>query len=111
MDYELANELKMAGLSQKWREGMSFFNKSRQLIEPVRKKNSVVWDAIEGAKVPTLEELVEACGDSFGGLVRRTNWIAMNKDGVIYRGGGTPIEAAARLWLALQKVNTPRGSD
>lgn len=60
---------------------------------------------------PTLSELVEACGEGFGLLLRTTkeNWCAGNscdQHGEIRvpRGfGSTPEEAVAKLWLELNK--------
>jgi hypothetical protein len=54
--------------------------------------------------VPTLEELIEACGSGFelerlDLQTKPTAWMAKTSFG---RGeGSTPLEAVARLWLAL----------
>ena len=64
----------------------------------------------EKYKVPTLSELIEACGDKFYGLhkVVGGQWLAFIYDMddcsqqlEVY--AGTPEEAVARLWLALNK--------
>lgn len=61
---------------------------------------------------PTLEELIEACGEKFQVLaLDGKEWSAgeMNWDGAVvytkqhgvYARGKTPIEAVANLWLSL----------
>jgi hypothetical protein len=84
MDYELARELKQAGYPIK-----------KQLITRYNRDIAV----------PTLEELIEACGDRFGALVHHGGWEARSdwseQDRGIAATGSTPIEAVARLWLAL----------
>ena len=64
MDYSLANELKNAGFPQGGR--------GRWIVDP----NRIVVRFEDRAYVPTLEELIEACGDDFGGIRRcdRGTW-------------------------------------
>ncbi|MBR1146651.1 hypothetical protein [Bradyrhizobium sp. AUGA SZCCT0431] len=97
MDYALAKELKDAGFP---------------LTEvPIQQMGGPFHD-IDGTLYfnPTLEELIEACGERFGLLKVAHNmqptpkWIAMSVDGVTYRGGASPTEAVARLWFALNTV-------
>jgi hypothetical protein len=77
MDYELAKELKEAGYPIK-----------KQLITRYNRDIAV----------PTLEELIEACGPKFMTLrLRHDSQWEVNGE-IICR---TPIEAVARLWLAL----------
>lgn len=64
---------------------------------------------------PTLEELIEACGESFVYLMRYDgeqgdgiHWRAAGKDesyedNYIHTYGSTPTETVALLWLALNK--------
>lgn len=58
--------------------------------------------------IPTLEELVEACGPELIRIERcdspgiGTWWIVNDKKGVSYTGG-TPDVAVARLWLSLRE--------
>ena len=59
---------------------------------------------------PTLEELIEACGEGFWTLVNSkmlegTVWLASQYivGGEIKEKGSTPTEAVARLWLKLHK--------
>jgi hypothetical protein len=96
MTYELAKELKEAGFPQ------TDFN------QPIcRTKEAgpfgVHRPILDGeVKLPTLSELIEACGQNFAHLEQgnhpdqwRCNW-----DADFY---STPEEAVARLWLALNK--------
>jgi hypothetical protein len=84
ISYELAQELKAAGYPIK-----------KQLITRYQRDIAV----------PTLEELIEACGDRFGALIRHGRWEARSdwseQDRGISAAGSTAIEAVARLWLAL----------
>ena len=87
MDYELAKELKDAGFPQHPHCGtcpnMEFC-------------------------IPTLSELIAACGDEFYSLVKAETgeWFAYSStdelNTVAKRGGKTPEEAVSRLWLALR---------
>ena len=77
MDYELAQELKEAGFPTK-----------KQLITRYNRDIAV----------PTLEELIEACGMKFMTLRLRhdAQW-EVNGEFI----SRTPVEGVARLWLAL----------
>jgi hypothetical protein len=82
MDYELAVQLKEAGFPIK-----------KHLI--TRYKRDVA--------VPTLEELIDACGEDLSALnqISKQEWFVSSisqGNGVVF---STPIEAVARLWLAL----------
>jgi hypothetical protein len=96
MDYELAKELKDAGFPQEKCSSLIYQGKS------------------EAIGCPTLEELIEKCGDGFAQLHRR--WV----NGTYHAFGGeylvgpskwqfelmdypTADEAVARLWLTLNK--------
>ena len=103
MTYELAKELKDAGFPQPALDFKGSFLFA-QCGEPVDTQ----------AYVPTLSELIEACGTNFGGLVRLADgtWNAATPvidTGMSYGNpsteveGSTPEEAVARLWLALSK--------
>jgi len=65
--------------------------------------NKLVWRTGDRVYVPTLEELIEACGKNFGALDKEHDgWLASaNCDQSC--AGETPAEAVARLWLLLQK--------
>lgn len=96
MNYELAKEVKNAGLESK--------HSSEDAEYPDK----------DGYVPPNLSELIEACGDGFRSLTyhsKRTNestyrrWIAKSgaRTGKFLRSGHTPEEAVAKLWLALNK--------
>ncbi len=63
------------------------------------------WNGEDNICIPTLEELIEACGDRFESLENNNGWIASggsNKN-IIIKVGITPSEAVANLWLELNK--------
>lgn len=97
MDYELAKKLKDTGFPQTTKEG---FN--------------VTTISAGGVHFPTLEELIEACGDKFYSVSRlpqkdfKDAWGAystvpkgINVDGLLLGRGSTPLEAVANLYIAL----------
>lgn len=95
MGYAVAKALKDAG----------FFQEGRGSRVPPPDK--IVARRDDYAYVPTLEELIEACGDYFAGLAHPSanEWNAWHKpdhpDNPSHHTGTTPTEAVARLWLAL----------
>ena len=91
MDYELAKSLMDAGFPQ--------IGKGSSIGSP----NKLVWRSGDRVYVPTLEELIEACGRNFGSLDRQHDgWLASaNYDQSCF--AETPAGAVAHLWLALQK--------
>lgn len=111
MTYELAKELKDAGFPQK--NFATFFLEEgaptlKEHDAAIRKKG--IGDVPWTIAVPTLEELIEACGDDFAGLVKSKianapKWGAQSRSDNL-RGGNTPSEAVARLWLALNLKNS-----
>ena len=97
MGYELAKLLEQAGWPQ---------------------AGSGVWvvdpDSLIGRHrvyVPRLEELIEACGNRFEELrqVPEPNggWIARSSSPERVGRGNSPVEAVARLWLALRSATAP----
>ena len=90
MDYLLANELKNAGFPQGGR--------GRWIVDP----NRIVVRSEDRAYVPTLEELIEACGAAFHSVGRVSYAPFLARGPIVQATGQTPIEAVARLWLALQ---------
>ncbi len=106
MNYELAKKLKDAG----------FPLKEDTCFSPECTCNT----SFDGRYVtPTLEELIEACGDSFDFIKRggtdalsnlllkegiSTQWVAGPKDLRKIQFGSTPEEAVANLWLALNNT-------
>ncbi len=90
MDYELAKSLMDAGFPQTGKGSLT------------GSPNKLVWRSGDRVYVPTLEELIEACGESFGSLDKQHDgWLAYtNNDHGCF--AETPAEAVARLWLSLQ---------
>jgi len=99
MNYELALALKENGFPQ-----------TRPVYLSGRTPNEVF------VSYPTLEELIEACGEGFNTLSRDTStsttcWVVNNyseidapEETVLgWFEGKTPIEAVARLWLVINK--------
>lgn len=100
MDYKLAKELKDAGFPQHSVDGIHL---KECLHEPA-------------LCFPTLEELIEACGDEFDWLVHYPERTGLGKENFVKKSaywlcignrnpyeGATPTEAVTRLWLALSK--------
>jgi hypothetical protein len=96
MTYELANALKDAGFPQDLHD-----ERLPHLRYPAMEKQISLY-------FPTLAELIEACKPHFRKLEMGksgTNWRAdcfPNKDAQGH--GHSPEEAAAKLWLALNKT-------
>jgi len=93
VNYKLAKQLKDAGFSQK------------------PKSEFPLWLAVKGkepVQVPSLSELIEACGcwidlhvrSKMGSQARALNHFSKFKKWV---GGKTSKEAVAKLWLELNK--------
>lgn len=113
MDYELAKELKEAGFSQ---DGKLFYW-SDHTTPSTHWSVAVLPEQLNGFEPiasPTLEELIEACGEDFGAVCRISDgmWSAatpVRHSGVDYLNPhievteSTPLNAVARLWLALNK--------
>ena len=108
MDYSLAKKLKDAGFTQEVDERVPaphvFLAPTKQIVngkpEPTLSE--------EVAYAPTLEELIEACGEEFRYLIRddgENNWRCWGKNNPLVRVSETPAEAVARLWLSLQESN------
>lgn len=99
MTYELAKQLKDAGFPQR----------------PPNIEEKVEWEFVstsisdEQCYVPTLSELIEACGDGLGELHNNGNGQFLAGGGAFdtydweweFKTVGTPEEAVAKLWLAL----------
>lgn len=94
MTYELAKQLKDTG----------FIQKENTYCSDDRGEGKL------GVYIPTLSELIEACGIQFCELekcipAQLCSWRAhgLNKNGEIFKDGSTPEEAVANLWLELNK--------
>ncbi len=101
LSFELAKKLKDAGFPmnphRRWDLSDFYFNPESGDERNEREK---VW-------IPTLSELIEACGDKFSLLAKgEDGWGALGGTITVarYNDSKTPEEAVANLWLAL-KVN------
>ena len=105
MNYELAKELKDAGFPQ---SGQFGFSRKRD-GSPVYNGPAYLINDEDWVVAPTLEELIEACGDGFLSLSRwqsgnSWHWYCNDDEtGAVASEGTTPAEAVARLYLALNK--------
>ena len=94
MDGELAKELKEAGFPQ-----TTHYN-ARGIADYLETGANGRTHIVS---IPTLEELIEACGADFRSVERASYVPFLARDRQIVQATGeTPIEAVARLWLALQ---------
>ncbi len=136
MNYELAKQLKDAGFPQhenllvgqadmngrNWIEPKHLVMDEPELVESLGSENCKkraaycytldFLDSDEGKAltvyIPTLEQLIEACGDGYMVVHRGDDglWDICSKDAPVNfedNQYSTPIEAVARLWLALNK--------
>lgn len=102
MDYKLALKLKEAGFPQHFETGYH-----RAYYDEATQKQVFIFKSL-GKEIilkPTLDDLIEACGDEFDFLERFDDgkWNAI---GINYHDSGlcdSAIEAVAQLWLALNK--------
>jgi len=102
IDYKLAKQLRKVGLPQKKYFG-GLHVKENGVVPKIRTLDSVY--------IPTLSELIEACGDGFGGLFGNSKkgfWcyeeLFMEENNPIK--GKTPLIAVAKLYIKLnEKVN------
>ena len=113
IDYELAKELKEAGFPYKG-SYLSFY------IDGVLSQDYRLPSGESIIYIPTLSELIEACGDESVHMMLTNEchgwdaWADIDKGGCLRMGeagadieckGKTPEVAVAKLWLALNKVN------
>ena len=106
MNYELAKKLKDAGFLQNG-NGMWYMDSKKYTP-----KLPTLFNSNKSAYIPTLSELIEACGEKIESLEREdSNWLAWSNGNFESslesepHFGSTPEEAVAKLWLALyQKV-------
>lgn len=104
ISYELAKKLKDAGFPQTVPYTSHNFKTSDQ---------NKIGGTYEACVVPTLSELIEACGDRFHCLIHELNggidsnrefWSAgYNEYAKDWQTGQTPEEAVAMLWLKLNE--------
>lgn len=118
ISYELAKQLKDAGFPQDLYVGdrhYSFISHPRMGIPSqwsVNIRTAEIYLPVKDdeCKIPTLSELIEACGDRFYSLVYATDndWRCFvesrdQEDYISSSQGSSPEEAVANLWLALNK--------
>lgn len=102
MNHSLAKELKDAGFPQK---GLGRYKDHSDLFMP---KEIANFDT--DSYCPTLEELIDACGDEFWNLHsnrfggKPVSWTATSYTKELVTKADTRIESVARLWLALNPV-------
>jgi hypothetical protein len=91
MECELAKSLTDAGFPQTGKGSL------------IGSPDKLVWRRGDRVYVPTLEELIGACGENCFSLHKQHDgWLAYtNYDQSCF--AGTLAEAGARLWVALQK--------
>jgi len=105
ISYELYMKLKDAGFPYRWHLTEEFTQAQKDCNEEI--------DPEQSPFVPTLSELIEACGEDFFALKQTATmelkgtgeWMATaysNRKG-IHKPGKTPEEAVARLYLTLNQ--------
>jgi len=107
LSYELAKKLKDAGFPQGDLKGFrNYYSKPYQIhiydiFDEVQGYSLAATTDAPPIKVPTLSELIEACGEGFWRLIRqeRGKWFA-DRVRTGYEAS-TPEEAVAKLWLRL----------
>lgn len=108
ISYKLAKQLKDAGYPQKVEEIDSrFYSWDKSCWYFVIKHKDAKPVSKDDIKIPTLSELIEACGDEIDfALFRWGNWVCGDRseyeqDWITRAEGETPEEAVAKLWLKL----------
>jgi hypothetical protein len=106
VSFELAKRLKAAGFPQRFTGG-SAFNEQGLAIRLVGEGQGMAKHT--GVSIPTLNELIKACGEKFGGLenflegtTNRFRAYTQFPD-TLSGYADTPEEAVARLWLLLNR--------
>lgn len=102
LDYNLCRQLKEAGFPQHESHcGEYHCCKDQECFLPTLNGSMKPEEYPESICNPTLEELIDACGDEFNSLIRfKEFWQAKGFTTVGH--GLTPEEAVANLWLAIQ---------
>jgi hypothetical protein len=122
MKYDLAKQLNDAGFLKKSYVGAKFYRSvvtHRKGAIPAREVaiqvfEELTFDSPDFIYIPTLEDLIEACGRGFRTLDRDVSggkivWLCNNYFDENDEGSGdiiagvSPAEAIARLWLMLRK--------
>lgn len=105
MDYELAKQLKDAGFPQNKKMGALYHDRSDYIRIGDQYYDGEwcptnTWEVF----IPTLSELIEACGSKFAALQIGPDlmWSAKGS-GIEIFGQENPTDAVAKLWLELNK--------
>jgi len=115
MKHELAKQLKEAGYPQSergevylWVSEKHYFENKKPVYRPANWKRmftkATKTFVNEWIYIPTLSELIDACGEDFGRLRKIPHlWIADAHERLqpLSPFGATPEEAVAKLWLEL----------
>ncbi len=113
LNYETAKKLKEFGFPFRELKGRKCLPEGDEYIDFNPTGDSAVGP--QHFYIPTLSELIEACGDEFGSLnfLNFDRWMAFGKSNFLASKdlkenpvgypGDTPEEAVALLWLALQE--------
>ena len=126
MKYELAKKLKDAGFPQRFKTGSFYADKENADFERMQEAMFYFGEEREAGtpeealvteqciSIPTLEELIEACGGRCTYLWKTVDgWVAgeaqKRGDNAMFDAkytecsGQTPEEAVAKLWLEIKK--------
>lgn len=113
MKYELAKRLKEAGFPQTIDRGDTYFSDSKEpcLNELDKMGEETVLQENNPIRLPTLSELIEACGEKFAGLTYDKDfnnwhtqvWMPNGMKAESLNVSSTPEEAVALCWLALNE--------
>lgn len=123
MNLKLAKQLKAAGFPVRhYQFGHRFFpsETSAGWSQAARASGVTITDyelqdrlqdIKDGYYCPSLSDLIEACGESFGSLwIEKTIWTAQGKDLRKFALAHSAEEAVARLWLVLQATEPLRAA-
>lgn len=114
ISYELAKELKEAGFPRMWELKTGDMLVDREgthvSVRNVSGKELYAIGEYPWFRIPTLSELITACGEYFGRLEAPWDgcqyWVAVwhkGKGNRFYTKGNTPEEAVTQLWLAIKE--------
>lgn len=109
IDYKLALQMKEAGFNQTGYGG--YYDIYENGDTSIGRGSYRTIGVVETVYAPLIEEVIEACGEDFYGLYKKSGgWLANSRhlidevSGVVHQEewyGSTPLEAVCKLWLAL----------